>query len=327
MWKMATSLGAVAAGAVVYQEVAETRDRKAYPPPGALVDVGGRRLHYERAGVDAPTVVIETGAGTLAHTWEPIVGRLAEKSTVVTYDRAGYGWSGGAGPGLRTGMDVADDLMTMLEEAEVPGPYVLVGHSLGGLYARVFAARFPDETAGLVLIDATHEDVMDRMRERLGWKGLSLQLASMLLVAAIPRSAIRLGIQAGPMRGMARSMMGGDDDEEFNLRAALYLTGKFRWASLGETLGIPATVSYVRSHRHLGDLPVGVVTAAEPDPLATGPLVRFRSEWVELQEDMATLSTNAMHVVATKGGHYVYRDDPDIVCSAIDRVVDSARAT
>lgn len=325
MWKLAAGIGTVAAGASVYQELAEARDRRAHPAPGRLVDVGGRQLHYQTAGTGTPAVVIETGAGTLARSWEPILDRVAEHTTVVTYDRAGYGWSDGAPRGRRSGPDVSDDLITLLEEAEVPGPYVVVGHSLGGLYARAFAVRNPDKTAGLVLVDATHEDVLDRMRARLGRKGVAMMAANLVLTACIPRSLVRLGIQAGPMRAMARTMMGGDTDEEFRLRTALYLTGRFRWASLGETVGIPATAAFLRSHRHLGDLPLVVVTAAEPDPDATGPLARFRSEWLEMQADLATLSTNAMHVVATTGGHHVYRDDPDVVCNAITSVVASGR--
>jgi pimeloyl-ACP methyl ester carboxylesterase len=326
MLKLLAGAGALAAGATVYQEMAEARDRQTYGPPGQLVDVGGRHLHYQTEGSGSPTVVIETGAGTLARSWAPIVSRLAEQTTVVTYDRAGYGWSDGAGLGRRTGSDVADDLITMLETAAIEPPYVVVGHSLGGLYARTFAVSNREVTAGLVLVDATHEDVLTRIRERLGAKGLLLQAASALLMAGVPRSVVRMGIQTGAMRSMARAMMGGDTDEDFALHAALYLTGKFRWASLSEQIGVPATASYLRDHRHLGDLPIVVVTAAEPDPSSTALTARFRPEWLEMQSDLATLSTNAMHVIATSGGHFVYRDDPDTVCNAIGRLIDSVRA-
>jgi len=311
------------AGTTVYQELAEARDRKRYPAPGRMVDVGGRQLHFEMTGSGTPTVVVETGAGTLARTWAPLVQRIAHETTVVTYDRAGYGWSDGAGWGRRTGADVADDLITLLEEANIPGPYVLVGHSLGALYARAFAARAAESTAGLVLVDGTHEDVMEHLRARLGAKGVAAQVANLFLITGIPRGLVRLGIRAGVLGRWARSMMGSESDEEFALHTALYLTGRFRWASLGETLGIPATAAYLRDHRHLGDLPIVVVTAA--DPPADAPLAEFRDTWLELQADLATLSTNAMQVVATKGGHFVYKDDPDIVYEAIERVVHAGR--
>lgn len=325
MWKLLAGMGALAAGGAVYQELSEARDRKRYPPPGQLVAVGGRRLHYRVTGSGSPTVVIETGAGTLARSWDAVADRLAEDATVVTYDRAGYGWSDGAGIGRRTGVDVADDLATLLEEARLDPPYVLVGHSLGGLYARAFAVQNPDATAGLVLVEATHEEVFDRLRARLGWKGVLMQAASLLLMSGVPRSWARIGIQTGLLRSMARSMMGGENDEEFRLHTALYLTGRFRWASLAERLGVPATAAYLRDHRHLGDLPIVVVTAAEPAPDSTAPTARFRDEWLEMQADLATLSTNAMHVIATTGSHFVYRDDPDTVCTAVTRVIHSAR--
>ncbi len=266
MWKLLAAAGTVVAGSTVYQELSEARDRKTYPPPGRLVEVGERRLHCEVAGSGTPTVVIETGAGTLARTWTPLVERLAQQTTVVTYDRAGYGWSDGAGLRRTTGVDVADDLITMLEEADIPGPYVIVGHSLGGLYARTFATRNPDQTAGLVLVDASHEDAMDRLRAHLWPKGLVSEVANLFLIAGVPRSVVRLGIKTGVLSDFARSMMGGETDDEFALNAALYLTGRFRWASLSERFGIAATSRYLREHPHLGDLPVIVVTAAEPGP-------------------------------------------------------------
>src|SRR5688572_2906899 len=144
-------LGLVGAG---YESVAEAADARAYPPPGQLVDVGGYRLHINCVGTGSPTVVIDAGWGDWSAVWSSWVQPAAAQTTrVCTYDRAGYGYSE-AGPLPRTSERFAQELHTLLQEAQVPGPYVLVGHSLGGALVRVFAQQYAAEVAGVVLIDS-----------------------------------------------------------------------------------------------------------------------------------------------------------------------------
>jgi pimeloyl-ACP methyl ester carboxylesterase len=268
--------------------------------------------------------VIETGAGSLALTWEALADRLTEFTQVVRYDRAGLGWSEHDHRWRRTGDDVADDLHALLRRAGVNGPFVLLGHSAGGLYVRAFAARFPDEVAGLVLVDATHEDLMARARDQFGAAAVALRLASLLGYAAIPRGLVRMGIALGPLRGFAGRMFGGNSDADQRLRTALWLQSAFRWASLAETLGMPVTMQAVKAGRRQLSVPVAVITRADTSPDDDSLFARFAETWAELQADLATLSTNAVHVTATTAGHDVHVDEPDLVVDAVQRVVDAA---
>ena len=144
-------LGVVGA---VYESVAEAADARAYPAPGRMVDVGGYRLHVNCLGTGSPTVVIDSGLGDWSASWRSWVQPEAAKATrVCTYDRAGIGYSE-PGPLPRTAAHFAQELHTLLQHADIPGPYVLVGHSAGGLTVRVFADAYPAEVVGVVLIDS-----------------------------------------------------------------------------------------------------------------------------------------------------------------------------
>jgi pimeloyl-ACP methyl ester carboxylesterase len=145
---------AIAAVGGGYETVRESLDARAYPPPGQLVDVGGHRLHLHCTGTGSPTVVLEPGQGGVSSDLAWVASAVARDTTVCVYDRAGRGWSDPA-DNPQDGAQIAADLHTLLHRAHVPGPYVLAGHSFGGLYVQAFAAQFPNEVAGLVLLDST----------------------------------------------------------------------------------------------------------------------------------------------------------------------------
>jgi pimeloyl-ACP methyl ester carboxylesterase len=137
-----------------YQTVRESIDATAYPAPGQLIDVGGHRLHLNCTGTGSPTVVLEPGHGEVSSAMAWIATAVAQDARVCVYDRAGRGWSDPA-DGPQDAVETATDLHTLLDRAHIPGPYVLAGHSFGGLYVLTFAATYPDEVAGLVLLDST----------------------------------------------------------------------------------------------------------------------------------------------------------------------------
>ncbi|MBZ0296633.1 MAG: alpha/beta hydrolase, partial [Anaerolineae bacterium] len=139
-------VGLILAG-TIYESVSEAADIQAYPPLGQMVDVGGYRLHINCTGAGSPTVVIEAGLGGWSLPWNAVQEEVAKTTRVCTYDRAGMGYSE-ATPLSRTAQQFAYELHTLLERANVEGPYVLVGHSLGGLTVRIFAHDYPTEVAG-----------------------------------------------------------------------------------------------------------------------------------------------------------------------------------
>lgn len=157
------------------------------------MDVGGYRLHVEIGGIGSPVVVLDAGLGGSSETWSEVFEPVSRFTSVVAYDRAGVGRSD-PGPVPRTSSTIVGELHRLLQESGVPPPYVLVGHSFGGLNVRLFAHRYPDEVAGLVLVDATHEDFPSReslLRSPGEWRRLG---TSLLLV----REAVRAEYDAMP---------------------------------------------------------------------------------------------------------------------------------
>ena len=144
----------LAAAGAGYETPRESADQIAYPAPGVMVDVGGHRLHLNCTGSGSPTVVLEPGLGEISLGWAWIAPAIASDTRVCVYDRAGRGWSEPA-DARQDGGQVAADLHALLHRAHVPGPFVLAGHSFGGLYVRSFAAQYPHEVAGMVLVDST----------------------------------------------------------------------------------------------------------------------------------------------------------------------------
>jgi pimeloyl-ACP methyl ester carboxylesterase len=158
---MLTLLGLALAG-MSYQGIATAIDEHRYPPPGRLVDVGGYRLHLYCLGQGRPTVILDALFPGTVSNWAWVQPDIARTTRVCAYDRAGLGWSD-PGPIPRDARQHAHELHTLLSRAQIPGPYVLVGHSLGGLSARMFANEYPDEVAGMVLIEASNPDAWKRL--------------------------------------------------------------------------------------------------------------------------------------------------------------------
>jgi pimeloyl-ACP methyl ester carboxylesterase len=140
----------------IYQSAASASDLKKYPPPGQLYDVGEHRLHLNCIGKGSPTVILEAGGGSPGRVWHLVQEKVAEFTRVCSYDRPGFGWSDPAS-GPLSSEQMADILHQLLETANVPGPYVMVGHSAGGVLIREFTQKYPSEVIGMVLVDSSHE--------------------------------------------------------------------------------------------------------------------------------------------------------------------------
>ena len=185
-------LGVILAGAI-YESVSETADIRAYPPPGQMVDVGGYRLHINCTGEGSPTVVIESGWGDSSASWGWVQPEVAKTTRICTYDRAGMGWSE-ASPQPRTAREYAKELHTLLAKANEPGPYVLVGHSMGGFTVIVYAHDYPAEVSGLVLVDAQDLPTSDVATPQPAPKPGGTSLPSLLARIGLVR------LLAGPWR-------------------------------------------------------------------------------------------------------------------------------
>jgi pimeloyl-ACP methyl ester carboxylesterase len=200
---------------------------------------------------------------------------------------------------------------------------VLVGHSLGGIYSRLFQRRYPELVAGLVLVDSSHEDMLERFRAEVGSATAAVQVGLGLVLAAAPRSLGRLLVDTGVGRPIMARLIGGDDEADQRRQIALYLTSAFRRAQLAELLAIPSYLAELRGgDRSLGSLPVAVTTAADPPTNTRSPMARVRPAWVALQDDLASLSSRSTRLTAATGGHFVHVDDPKTFLAGLDWVLD-----
>ncbi len=310
MGRLAAAAAAFGLASAAYQAVGEARDRRKARPPGRLVDVGGYRLHIMPAGHGTPAVVVIPAMGDAGSEWLDVQRAVAQQTEVCLYDRAGLGWSDPP-PRRRTAAEMAGELHALLRGACIMPPYVLVGHSMGGLVARVFIQRYPDEVAGLALIDSSHPGQKGRlpkieMRNYRGGKLLESALAWTRPLGLL-RLARDLGLRESAPVGRSRH----------------------RRAAYGELLAFDAICHAVSGG--FGDLPLAVVTSSElvpnqpADSRAQRARRRFYASWAALQDELAMLSTNSTHDVSNRAGHYVHRDDPELVIRVITALVAQAR--
>src|SRR5215213_3945051 len=163
VWMIAGLLALAVIGAI-YQVIATQIDQRTYSPPGEMVDVNGHLMHINCMGEGGTTVVLEAANFGMSAHWFRVQQQLGKTTRVCAYDRAGMGWSE-PGSELRDARQISSELHTLLKGASTEGPYVLVGHSYGGLYARMYAARYSDETAGVALVDSSHPEQFTRSPE------------------------------------------------------------------------------------------------------------------------------------------------------------------
>ncbi len=302
------------------------------PPPGRLVDIGGRRLHLDARGKGRPTVVLEAGIAASSLSWCLIHDRVAEFATAIGYDRAGLGWSDPA-PHRSTAGDAARDLALLLDRAEVPGPVVLVGHSFGGLVARVFEETYPGRVCGLVLVDpVSRAEWRDGGEQRalMLERGVTLSRRGAVLArVGVVRLALKLALSgsrtipkllakasAGRGARMTDRLAGevGKMPRELWPAVAAHWSEARCFRAMANALeSLPASVRQLDEDRRLGSLPVTVLSAASAAPQALFEHARD-----------ARLSTRGEHLAVTGAGHWMQLDAPDAVVEAIRRVVSAA---
>lgn len=299
-------MGLALTGAI-YESMAEAADAKAYPPPGQLVDVGGHRLHINCTGTGSPTVVIDAGLGDWSTTWGFVQEEVAKTTRVCTFDRAGLGWSD-AGPLPRDAARFTKELHILLQNANIPGPYVMVGHSLGGLGVRVFVHDYASEVAGVVLIDSMNprqvtqspnavQSQSNSQSQPFSWKALLARFGLARLLVKLP--------------GLAPGMPPARE-----AYYPLYIRpGSFQ-TEANEFGGVQASAAQAAAVQTFGDLPLIVLTAKLNYQLA---------DWQELQAELPQLSSNSQHLFAENSGHNIQIEEPEAAIAAIVKMVELVR--
>ncbi len=310
--------------ALAYQAIASARDARRFPPPGKLVDVGGCRLHLHAMGDGGPTVVLDAGWMDCSLNWCLVQPEVAKFARVCAYDRAGMGWSD-VGPSPRDSRQIVRELHTLLKNAGVPGPYVLVGHSFGGGNVRLFAHEYPQEVAGLVLVDSVAEDQWPRLPEQVkrlyAWMQQQLEGGRPLSKFGIIRYFNLFYLR--PNLKLPAAVQATD----FAVRARTpYLDTVCReWALIASE-----SADQVKAGVPLPPVPLVVLTAGQhgdkpPQGLSAEDFDKWNAVLREEQAKLTELSPSGVQIVVTNSTHVMQLDRPDMVVAAIREVVMAVR--
>jgi pimeloyl-ACP methyl ester carboxylesterase len=298
----------LAVSGAIYQAIATERAEAAYPPPGEMVDVGGHSLHIDCAGRGSPTVVLDAGSGEMSADWVLVQREVSDTTRVCAYDRAGMGWSE-TGHEPRDAKRISDELHALLTKADIAGPYVLVGHSFGGLYAQTYAARYPDEVSGMALIESSSPAQFGyRTEGRNSYEPPKRTFAVAPLLARL--GVVRLLYKLVP------APPGLPHQQRAQIDALGPSTRQVGTSALELRAG-PQTATQARGLRSLGDKPLAVVSAGTQERV-----------WLEQQDELAALSPNSTHRVVKGATHtsVLYdRSDAQATSAAIVEVVTAVR--
>jgi pimeloyl-ACP methyl ester carboxylesterase len=305
---------AILAG-TIYEQISRVSVHRQFKPAGQLVDVGGHQLHFISKGTGSPTVVFEAGldaAGSLA--WRAVQDSVAQFTKTIAYDRAGVLWSE-RGKGPKTGAQIAEELHALLQNAGHEGPYILVGHSLAGITLRPFLDKYREEVAGLVLVDASHPEQLERFPEEA--RKMMQQPPTWLFKVMAEVGVVRLMTRNQKVPG---SQIEDDAQRMINGRMPVSMKG------VADEIGHLADLAKEsRQSGQLDSLPLIVLTANRPDRYKEFPDTTIGKEvtkiWMELQKDHLNLSTQSEQVLANESGHYVQFDQPELVIEAIKKLI------
>ena len=329
-WLIGLTVLGMALGAL-YQAVGTRRDQKKFPPPGRLIDLGTHRLHLYETGGHGPTVVLEAGLMSTVLSWSGLQRELSRAFRVVSYDRAGLGWSD-LGPMPRTADRIVEEFDLLLEHAGIPGPYVLVGHSFGGLTVPLFAARFPEKVAGVVLVDpvaaaewnppSAHDWRQTRIGaticRRAAWLA---RIGFLRFVAALLTTRAR-NIAAGLVRLISRGApeesgtvsspwFAALPQEERDMAAVFWIQPNFALTIASQLENLPGSAARVSEFPVCTDKPVVILSAR------TAPERRQKEHAA-----MAARLPQGKHLLVGHSNHWIMQEDPELVIREIQNIVE-----
>jgi pimeloyl-ACP methyl ester carboxylesterase len=342
---VAVALGVAACTGVAAAAVMSADELAPYLQPQTLVDVGGHKINLYCTGQGSPTVVLDAGEAETMFTWRKVQPAVAKFTRVCSYDRASMGFStDGSLP--RDSRAMVSDLHTALQRAHIAPPYVLVGHSIAGLYAPLFADRYPREVAGMVLVDPSFPNQKQALDAASPTMRRMDALANGAFTACYQAALHgKLGLEHGseanapcgfPPNAAAALKAGCEKNgaawcQLQHLERSRYVRPGF-WLALGsEDQASDATDSaeLIKEQRSYGAMPLTVLTAAndtdEPNPIPAAEMREVQRAWSAGHERIARLSSAGTHTVVAKSGHFIQLDQPAVVTAAIENVVNAGK--
>ena len=277
---------------------ASTYNDKPFKPPGRFINIGFQTMYVDCLGENKPTIIIDVGIAASSASWYKIAKELSKNTRICLYDRAGYGWSD-SGRGERTTATIVHELKLLVKRAEIPGPYIIVGHSFGGFTARYFAAKFPEDVAGLVLVDSSHPEQIYRL------SALDNQGKKPLITG--------------------RDANAPADFSEFERKwYFLNSSRKATFAQMAELKYFKQSAYQVKHSGPLKDIPIAVLSRGIAQlPELNG--VSLENEWLDMQKDLLNLSKNSWHSIILNSGHNIYEEAPAKIIENILEVIEKSR--
>jgi len=276
------------------------------PPPGSLVELNGRKVHVLCAGEGSPTVILEAGLPGSSLTWMSVFSEIAELTRVCAYDRPGYGWSQPT-TSPRTAETIVQELRVLLQSTDTQPPYILVGHSFGGLLMQLYATRFPNDFTGMVLVDSSHPDQAHRTLDLQ-----EIDTISFAMKTLGPIGIVRLLFPVPAGNPESRDVSVREQERELLMTSRTLRTATREMSGLRESLR-----QVTESTVGLGSKPLVVLSEGR----------RRAESWQALQEDLSRMSTNSEWQVVDGAGHFVQHDQPDVVVDAVRRVIEKLETT
>jgi pimeloyl-ACP methyl ester carboxylesterase len=332
LWICAIGVGLIAAGAI-YQAAGTAADRRRYPPPGRMVDIGGRSLHLIDRGAGGPAVVFESGISATCLNWTQVRSQVERCASACTYDRAWLGWSDPA-PLPRTTLAIMDDLHALVESTQIPRPFILVGHSFGGMLVRAYAVKYPDDVAGLILVDPLSPNEWLKAspaQARMLSRGVRLARRGAVLarigVVRASLAALMAGGRLVPQliarlsSGRGESVISRLVGEVRKMPPETWPMVRAHWCQSKGFLGLAAyleslptssaeAIAIEERSGQPGAMPITVLSAANSTP-----------EQLEQREAWARRSPRGQHIIARKSGHWIQLDEPELVVQAIREMI------
>jgi len=301
---------------------AQAQDSAAPPPSplGQLVDIGARRLHIHCTGSGSPAVITESGSSSFSIEWVLVQGKVSTFTRICSYDRAGFAWSD-RGPAENTVEETMDDLHRLLRAAGVAAPYVLVGHSIGGMYVRAYQRRYPDEVVGLVLVDATPEEDAEYLYNGKSTPGVQLnydQLASVYapyLKNPPPQLELPTAVDS-PYNKLSPELQRAEVWAERLWRSRVDMSHSWITAESWRQEFVALRNRRLATTHVLGDLPLIVLRRGR----RTNDVLNQR------EADLVALSSTGKLVIATESDHEIQLYQPDLVVQAIRDVIGETHA-
>ncbi|HEX9636529.1 MAG TPA: alpha/beta hydrolase [Acidobacteriota bacterium] len=318
---------------LIYQALQAARDRRIHPAPGRLIDVGGHALHLTCSGLGGPTVLLESGVAASSISWSAVQPELAKLTRVCAYDRAGLGWSE-SGPRPRSARQCVLELHALLDRARLRPPLILVGHSFGGLLARLYAAEHPATVGALVLLDplgAGEWCELDAAQRRMLRGGVALSRCGALLarlgfvrlcLSLLRAGSIRIPRLVGRCFGReASNLLGRMVGEIRKLPPAVWPWAQAHWsqprsfAAMADYLAaLPQSAAETAALSRASSIPTFVLSAGNC------PARRLAEH-----RELARRSAGGRHQIASGSGHWIQLDRPELVVATIREALEALR--